>query len=222
MFNIHMLREDWDELETAWALENIISETGISSDGELAKVTGLPIDRIRNMRRVLSYPKALQEKVANNEMKYQFLVELDKNVLSRTREKKRSQKSSPLEWSATELRDVFVKKYLERVETDIVELRKVGSLIDSARSAGIVAERAKTALTKLVNDPSATIEEAYDLGGASSVELSKVLRDMKSLPDRIDDLIEGGLEKEQRTQVQGAIKELQEKLIEVAKKAKNP
>src|SRR5688572_25692788 len=31
MFNIHMLREEWDELAIAWALEDLMNETGVDS-----------------------------------------------------------------------------------------------------------------------------------------------------------------------------------------------
>jgi ParB family chromosome partitioning protein len=219
MFNIHMLREDWEEIETAWALEQIIKETGIDNDRELQKLTGLSIDRIRNMRRVLNFPKSVQEKVANDELPYQLLVELDKNVLSRRREKTKPGQEPVISMNAAQLRDVFLKKYLDDVEKDVVELRKVGTLYETAFGDGKVAERARTALNKLVDDPKATIEDAYDAGAASGVELSRVLRDMKSLPGRISDLLDSALELDQKSQVADAIKVLQSSLVKLVRKA---
>jgi ParB family chromosome partitioning protein len=198
MFNIHMLREDWEEIETAWALEQIIEETGIDNDRELQKITRLSIDRIRNMRRVLSFPKSVQTKVAEGEIKYQLLVELDKNVLSKSKEKKKEGAKPIVAMGSAELRDVFLRKYQDNVESDVVELRKVGALFDTARTVGRTAERATQALTRLVTKPSATIEEAYETGAASSVELSRVLRDMSVLPRRIRDLLDTKLQPEQR------------------------
>ena len=133
MFNIHMLREDWDEIETAWALEQIIAETGETSDQELQKITRLSVDRIRNMKRVLAFPKSMQMKVAEGELKYQFLVELDKNVLSKSKEKKNDGGKSIVSASPTELRDIFVKKFEDNVESDIVELRSRHSLESGRR-----------------------------------------------------------------------------------------
>lgn len=219
MFNIHMLREDWEEIETAWALEQIIEETGIDNDRELQKLTGLSIDRIRNMRRVLNFPKAVQEKVANDELPYQLLVELDKNVLSRRREKPKPGHEPVIAMNAAQLRDVFLKKYLDHVEKDVVELRKVGTLYDTAFGEGKVAERAKTALNRLVDEPAATIEDAYELGAASGVELSRVLRDMRSLPDRVSDLLDSALDVDQRAQVAEGLKALQSKLAPLVRKA---
>lgn len=216
MFNIHMLREDWREIETAWALEQIMEETGKSTDRELQKLTGLSPDRIRNMKRVLSFPKNLQQKVARGELPFQMLVELDKNVLSRRRQEQKTEDIEPvLPLSVPELRDVFLKKFTEGLESDIVDLRRVGTLFDTAKKTGKVAQRARTALQSLITEPAMTILEAYEVGAASSVELGKVLRDIAALPSRLDDLIEGGLDDDQRREVHSAVKALQDRLSEI-------
>lgn len=85
MFNIHMLREDWKEIETAWALQQIMEETGVTTEKDLQKMTGLSVDRIRNMKRVLQFPKQYQQMVAEGELPYQLLVEIDKNILAKRR-----------------------------------------------------------------------------------------------------------------------------------------
>jgi ParB family chromosome partitioning protein len=212
MFNIHMLREDWEEIETTWALEKIVEATGVDNDRELHALTGLSIDRIKNMKRVLSFPRSWQEKVARGEMKFQALVELEKNVLSKDPGKLTKKGKAILEVSKSELRDIFLKKYESGAESDIVELRKVGSLIDTARGEGKVARRAQAALTKLVTKPEVTIEEAYDIGAASSVELSKVLRDLNGLPGRVDDLLATIKEDDERDQVVAALRDVVKRL----------
>jgi ParB family chromosome partitioning protein len=219
MFNIHMLREEWEEIETAWALEQIMEETGTSNDRELQRLTGLTIDRIRNMKRVLDFPQSIQEKVAEGELPYQLLVELDKNVLSRKRQEDKSADEPVMALSAAKLRDTFLQKYLSDVEKDVVELRKVGTLYDTALGEGKVADRARAALDKLVGDPQATIEDAYDAGAASSVELTKVLRDVAALPERVGDLLDSALEPDQRAQVLEALLSLQKRLTALIRKA---
>jgi ParB/RepB/Spo0J family partition protein len=208
MFNIHMLREDWEEIETAWALELIMEKAQTENERDLHELTGLSVDRIRNMKRVLEFPRSVQERVAKGELKYQMLVELDKNVLSRDpgRVGKRGEKAV-LDLSASQLRDVFLKKYESGIESDIVDLRRVGTLIDTARGEGKIAKRAQSALTTLVTKPQATIEEAYEIGAASSVELSKVVRDLNGLPGRVDDLLTTLKDGDERAQVAAALKE---------------
>jgi ParB/RepB/Spo0J family partition protein len=220
MFNIHMLREDWREIETAWALEEIMNETGVRDDRDLQQLTGLSVDRIRNMKRVLDFPKSWQQRVAREEIPYQLLVELDKNVLSRRRNELEQSSDAVLELSVPELRDIFLKKYVEGVETDIVDLRRVGTLLDTAKSDGKVAQRARLALQSLVENPTATIEEAYETGAASSVELSKVMRDVAALPGRLSDLLSSRLDTDQKREVLRATRELQRRLNRIVKQAK--
>lgn len=220
MFNIHMLREDWEEIETAWALERIMETTGIDSERELHDLTGLSVDRIRNMKRVLAFPKHYQERVGRGEVPYQMLVELDKSVLSRD-PGKATKKGQPavVELSASQLRDVFLKKYQDGVESDIVDLRRVGTLIDTARGEGKIAKRAKSALVDLVTKPQATIEEAYEIGAASSVELSRVLRDLNGLPGRVEDLLSLIKEPDEKSQVAGALREAIRRLQKTLERA---
>jgi ParB family transcriptional regulator, chromosome partitioning protein len=210
MFNIHMLRDDWVEIETAWALEQIMQETRVTADKDLRQLTGLSIDRIRNMKRVLAFPRQYQEMVAEGKLPYNLLVELDKNILSRQRDsRKASTDDQIISLTVSQLRDVFLKKYMDDVESDVVDLRRVGTLFDTAkRGQGKVAERAKQALQRLVFEPKATIEEAYEVGAASSVELRRVVRDMCGLPSRIDDLLSGTIDEDQRQEVGEALDRL--------------
>ena len=212
MFNIHMLREEWSEIETAWALEKIMEETGETNDRELQKKTGLSIDRIRNMKRVLTFPQHYQERVAAGEMPYQLLVELDKNLLSKNQKDLDRNGGSFLGKATDEIRDVMLKRYEDNVETDVVDMRKVGNLYDTARLKGKVGERARTALSQLLTQPHTTIEEAFEFGAASSVELSRVLRDAAALPSRFADLLAGQLEPEQKITVRNGLASLIDKL----------
>lgn len=212
MFNIHMLREEWEEIETAWALEQIIEETGEAGDRELQKRTGLSIDRIKNMKRVLSFPRSVQERVATSEIPYQLLVELDKNILTKHKRDLATKQGALPDMKTSEIRDAILRKYESNVERDVVDLRLVGTLLDTARSSGKVGERAKTALTRLFSEPSITIDEAYEFGAASSVELSKVLRDAIALPSRVSDLLDGNLDEDQQRQVRATLTEVIGKL----------
>ncbi|MBO9622809.1 MAG: ParB/RepB/Spo0J family partition protein [Sphingomonas sp.] len=208
MFNIHMLREEWEEIETAWALEQIIDETGLTSDRDLQRITGLSIDRIRNMRRVLSYPRETQERVAAGEIKYQLLVELDKNVSSKLRRESSEGQAPVPGLTADKARNELLKRYDENVEADVVNLRLVGTLFDTAKSEGKVGERARSALSRLFTEPDLSIDEAYELGAASNVELGKVLRDIAALPGRISDFLAITTDADQRGQLREALLEL--------------
>lgn len=204
MFNIHMLREEWSEIATAWALESLMDELDEVSPKRLHEVTGLSTDRIANMRTVLAFPRAYQERVAAGDLPFQFLVELDKAVLRHVRR----DRDAVMGKTEEELRDVFVAKYERGTVGDVVDLRKVGKLIRSAKEAGYTGEQAKEALAALVTDPDMTIEEAFEAGAAANLEMRKVMRDIHGLPRRVAYLLTAGLAAEQREELLDGLRAL--------------
>jgi hypothetical protein len=89
-------------------------------------------------------------------------------------------------YDADRARDEVLRRYSEGSEADIVDLRLVGTLFDTARAEGKVGERAQSALQRLFTDQDVTIADAYEMGAASNVELSKLLRDIATLPDTLN------------------------------------
>lgn len=186
MFNIHMLRDDWDEMETAWALKQIMDETGMEDDTELQKLTGLSKDRIANMKRALRFPKDIQEAVHNGDKPYQLLVEMDKGVLSPARRQTSDEtRKRVFKKPVAEIRDIFLRKYDTGAYKDVVDLRKVSALIREAAKAGRTARRAQKALDDLVSNEERTIDDAYEAGAPGSLEYPKILRDLRNLPERL-------------------------------------
>jgi len=204
MFNIHMLREEWDELAIAWALEALMKELDTDSPEELHKRTGLSRDRIRNIKILLAFPKSEQRRVAAGKLSFNYLVELEKNVLG----KLRKGEDDLLGASEPDVRSAFIKKYLTDVDTDPIALRQVGKLIDTARLDGSVGKRARNALQKLLSDPKMTVEEAYDLGAAASVELRRVMRDMEELPGRLEVLLNSQIDETEAKAFRTALRKL--------------
>jgi len=49
MFNIHMVRQSWADMPTAWALEKLIDKTGIENARELSDLTGLSLERLKRL-----------------------------------------------------------------------------------------------------------------------------------------------------------------------------
>jgi ParB family transcriptional regulator, chromosome partitioning protein len=215
MFNIHMLREEWDELAIAWALEQLMEDLGTDTVEDLRKETGLSRDRIRNIKILLAFPKSDQERVARGELSFNYLVELQKNVLTKLR---RAPETIPGH-TERHIRTAFIRKYLDNIDTDPIALRQVGKLIDTARIDGGVGARAREALQALLEEPEMTVEEAYEIGAAASVELRRVLRDMGELPDRIDVLLQGDLDSSESRQLVTALRRLQHSLKQLLVRA---
>lgn len=76
MFNIHMVREPWQDVPTAWALGKLIDETGVTSTRELSDLTGLSGERIERLRHALDLPKEYQQHIDEGTIPLNFFWEL--------------------------------------------------------------------------------------------------------------------------------------------------
>jgi ParB-like partition proteins len=208
MFNIHLLRDEWGDMPTALALKEIMDETGIQDESELSKMTGLGRDTVVNMKRVLEFPPKWQERVLNEDVPFNLLVELDKAVLKKKRDPKKAGVLSSV--SETKLRDFFLKGYDNGLYSTVVDLRNVGTLIDTAaavKNTNNVRRRASEALQDLLKGR-ASIEEAFQYGAAASIGISQVLRDVDNLPGRLKDVADSDIDDEERARLRKALTNL--------------
>jgi ParB family transcriptional regulator, chromosome partitioning protein len=210
MFNIHMLREEWSEIATAWALQKLMEDLNTDDVKKLRELTGLSADRIRNMRIVLNFPREYQEMVAreNNPIPFNFFVELHKNVLSWVTKKP----DAVLNQSTSELTESFLKKYESNALGDVVDLRKVNELIQTGRSDDYVGQKAREAVEHLLTTPDATVLDAYAAGAAAGAEMRTIVRDIKGLPGRIEYLMTLDLHADQRARLRTALGALRDDL----------
>ena len=220
MFNIHLMRDDWGDMATTFALKDIMDETNVTDDKELSRMTGLSKDTVRNMKRVLEFPREWQERVLNEKIPFNLLVELDKAILSKKKDEKKSEVLR--QFSVKHLRDFFLKGYDKGTVGDVVDLRKVGTLIDTASSpknSVRTRRRAKEGLDRLLQG-GASIDDAYQYGAAASIEIKQILRDVDDLPGRLSDVASSELDDEDRERLRTALRRLRASVDETIKRLK--
>jgi ParB/RepB/Spo0J family partition protein len=176
MFNIHMVREPWQDMPTAWALGKLIDETGVTSTRELSDLTGLSGERIERLRHALDLPKEYQQHIDEGTIPLNFFWELKKSVIDPLAKRRPSLWA---EFGETEVLDSFVEKRLKLVITDAVSLRKVNAIIGIASRE--VEEPSQPsvlddAIRRLIRDDATTIDEAYQDTVEVVVESDKLER----------------------------------------------
>jgi ParB family transcriptional regulator, chromosome partitioning protein len=176
MFNIHMVREPWEDMPTAWALEKVIAHTGIESDRDLSDLTGVSVDRIRRLKHALALPEEYQQYIFRREVPLNFFWELKQNVIEPLA------KLRPNIWTQYGSNDIlkaFVDKRFNETLTDTVSLRKVRTIINlAAREAdepGAPSLLDQT-LRNLIDDRATSIDEAYSDSVEMIVEADKLER----------------------------------------------
>jgi ParB family transcriptional regulator, chromosome partitioning protein len=174
MFNIHKVREDWEEMPTARALKQVMERTGKEDTDELKELTGLSKEQIGRFQLLLDLPQNYQDLVESGELTMNFFVELDRNVI-RPLASERTQLAQRFDREA--LLQAFVAKRQANRIRNITDFRKVKPIIDRARAdAGGIdqASDLDAALETLFSDPEVTIDEIYDSSVAFGVEVDKL------------------------------------------------
>ncbi|HSS33579.1 MAG TPA: ParB/RepB/Spo0J family partition protein [Solirubrobacterales bacterium] len=182
MFNIHMVREAWKDMPTAYALGRVIDETGTEDNRELGDMTGLSLERIKRLRHALTLPTEYQEYIDNGDIPLNFFWELKRYVIDPLAAKR---PSLAAEFEDDEVLNSFVQKRLSGVVSDVVSLRLVAPIINFA--AREVDDPTDTSplddtLRNLVKEPELSIGEAYE-------DTVQVVFETEKLERRADNMV---------------------------------
>jgi ParB family chromosome partitioning protein len=177
MFNIHMVREQWANMPTAWALKRVVDETGNTEAGDLSRLTGLSTDQIRRLLHALELPGAYQDYINDGTIPLNFFWELKTRVIDPIA---RLRPSLWEQFEDDEVLDSFVEKRLTNVITDVVSLRKVQPIVNiAAKLAGEDLNSASpldATIVDLVKNVDSTIDEAYEDTVEVAVESERLVR----------------------------------------------
>lgn len=182
MFNIHLIREPWRDIPTARALQRLAEEIEESegrdpNDNELRDLTGLSIERVRQLRYVVTLPDEWQDYIREETIPLNFFWELKKNVIDALRNNRPAILD---QYGEDRVSSAFVQKRLDQVITDTVSLRKVSPIIkfaaQDAESNGTGESPLDTSIRDLIEKPEANIDDAYEETVQMMVEVDKLGR----------------------------------------------
>jgi ParB/RepB/Spo0J family partition protein len=212
MFNIHMVREPWEDMPTAWALKKLMERTGDTDVDRLAELTSLRKEQIRRLLTVLKLPKDYQALIDEGKIPMNFFYELQRNVIDPLA------KQRPAifkKFGEKKIRDSFVQKKLANVTNDLVELRDVRPIIAvAAQEAGAPEEPSDLdpAIEELIEDRNRTIRETYERTVEMVVEAEKFARQCELLVEKFDRLMRKAQDKADRDLVMAAVRRLGQQL----------
>jgi ParB family chromosome partitioning protein len=188
MFDIHMVREPWDDMPTAWALEKLIERTGVDDNTQLAEMTNMNIERIKRLRFALKLPTEYQTLIDTGEIPLNFFYELQRNVINPMSVQRPGLFA---QFGSERILESFVTKKRDNVTPDTVELRRISSIIRiAAQEAGSPEADSDLdeAIAELINVPERTIQETYENTVEMVVEAEKFARQCDLLIKRFDRL----------------------------------
>ena len=169
MFNIHLVREPWRDIPTARALGRLAQEVSATegeepTDARLRTMTGLSVERVRQLRYVLTLPDEWQSYINENIIPLNFFWELKRNVIDALATKRPGLLTEL--GGSDAVASAFVTKRLDGVITDTVGLRKVRPIINFAAQDAETQADGKSFLDDtirdLVKNPVRSIDDAYE------------------------------------------------------------
>jgi ParB family chromosome partitioning protein len=206
MFNIHKVREDWEDMPTARALQEVIDRKRTEDADELKQLTGLSKEQISRYRLILELPKGQQKLIEENKVPMNFFVELDRNVIKPLG---RSRRDLAKEFTPAKLRKSFLSKRTSGALKDLIDLRKVKPIIDrAARDAGGPDDPSDLDpfLRQLFSESTATVDEIYDASIAFSVETDKLAAQAEQLPRAFSHLLGRASSAEEKAAILGRLR----------------
>jgi ParB family chromosome partitioning protein len=187
MFNIHLVREPWQDMPTAWALEKLVKELESEqgkpvTDSQLSDTTGLSKERIQRLRHALELPKQYQKYISDGTIPLNWFWELKRNVIEPLAKERPNVMK---DFTAKGITRAFVDKRLRGLIPDTVSLRDVRPIINFAAKDAEENPRGSSILDKtireLITDPDLTIQMAYEDTVQIMVEADKLERQTKNM-----------------------------------------
>jgi ParB family transcriptional regulator, chromosome partitioning protein len=198
MFNIHMVREQWDDMPTAWALQKLVQRTGDTDVKAVAEKTGLHPDRVKRLLFALRLPEEYQVAIDSG-FPLNYFFELDRNVVTPLRQLRPAVFNQFGEEGI--LRSFFQKKEAD-ITPDTVELRRMRPIIDiAAKEAGGPTGESDLddAIVSLIEHREQTIQDTYEQTVEMVIEADRFSRQCEQLVAKYDRLIiKAESEEEQR------------------------
>lgn len=215
MFNIHLIREPWRDMPTALALGRLMEELQADgsevTDTQLRDLTGLTVDRVKQLRFVLTLPQEWQDHISSGQVPLNYFWEMKRNVIDALA---RSRPKLAEDLGADAIASAFVEKRLDGVVTDTVGLRKVRTIINYAKEDADTNDDGSSVLDgnirDLITNPDLTIDEVYEDTIQVMVEADKLERRTRSMLASFERLLQKARTKEDIAQ----IKEIGNRFIE--------
>lgn len=189
MFNIHALREQWELPAMALKLEflerELIQATGKKRIGVtyLANITNLPKPTVQRCKILLSFDKKYQDTMlarGEDRVKPDFYVELYPLLTKIENDLPDLYK----QYGRDRLIQIFLSKYQRKVISDVIDLRKVKTMIASI-SKGIPKALVHDSIAQLLAKENMSIDDMF----ASEVKIAYELRSITSLSGKLIDSI---------------------------------
>jgi hypothetical protein len=161
MFSIHMMREEWEDGPVAKALRDLAGRLQGWDTEQLKAITGLTAQRLNYFKALADAPPEILERVIRGELPPNLVAD---SVLRVARPLRDELPEVAADHSANDVIHAMVTKREVGALPDVVALRDLRTMIRVASQEAGSDEEAREivgAIVRVLDDPAATIEDAY-------------------------------------------------------------
>ena len=203
MFNIHMLREQWDYFTIANKLPSIISLFSAENEGkeptepELAEISGLTRGQIRHCRLLMDLPAEYKEKLESELSLPKHLQTLSEDFfIEMERALKTVQRRVPsVVPDLNTARDALIDKFSNGTIDNITDFRKLSKIATSISNLGAKEAKVRAAISDILNPKKKTgIKEVFAEQFEMRYDERKIGLTIDSIYEYLKGSIEGGSE----------------------------
>ena len=174
MFNIHLVREQWQDIPTAHALKKLIDETNVTSPSQLSAMTGISTQQVNRYLFALSLSGDVWAAVESGQVPLNYFYEFYKDFIQ------------PLE---SDRPAIFAKYGRDQLLKNFLDKRSSGAISDvvSVRDAKYIIRKAAEddpdntkpgplddTISRLIDDPELSVKDAYEETVMVSIEADKL------------------------------------------------
>lgn len=220
MYNIHALREQWDYYTLASKLirvkELFIEEQGYEpNEKQLSEATGLTRGQIRRCRLLLDLPEKFKEMLlvelglpkAQQKLSEDFFIEMERSLKTVTK------RLPEYEGRLDGIRATLVRKFRNGSITAVTDFRQLSKIATAVDNLGVAQRTAKRSLDKVFDAQDRTsIRQAYEDTVEFEYDEQKAARQIQSLNDFFDEVIDTGQERKLDETFLSQLHELYERL----------
>ena len=220
MYNIHALREQWDYYAIASKLTRVIElfihENGYEpNEKELSEATGLTRGSIRRCRLLLSLPEKFKDMLlvelelpkAQQKLSEDFFIEMERSLKTVTK------RLPEYEGRLGEIRETLIGTFREGTIPAVTDFRQLSKIATAVDNLDVAKKTAKRSLDKIFNAQDRTsIRKAYEETVEFGYDEKKASRQIQSLTEFFDEVIDARLEKDLDKEFLSHLNELYERL----------
>ena len=208
MFNIHLVREQWQDIPTALALKKLMDATGVSTSQELSEMTGISSQQVNRYLFALDLRGAVWNAVESGDVPLNYFYEVYRAIV------KPLESDRPVlfaQFGAQGILERFLAKRQSGAISDVVSVRDAKYIIRKASEDDPNSDNPgplDDTIARLLADDELSVKDAYEETVMVAIEADKLEGRANNLVSAFERLLARAANQDETRQLQDIARRL--------------